>query len=108
MRNSIVRCSEKLFLILRTLNSELLTSPRKEGSDLLEHSFCCPLVSLKKLVAFLSYLFAGLLVEKEASQLRKEFFFARYLDSPSRRNQTAGDFREMKHVGTEEDALSKE
>jgi isopenicillin N synthase-like dioxygenase len=63
---------------------------------------------LKELIAFLSNLFAGSFVEKEAPQLRKKFFFSGYLDGSSSLRQTLGDFQEIKHMGTEEDTLSKE
>ena len=63
---------------------------------------------LKKLIAFLSHLVACAFVEKEASQLRKKFLFSGYLDGSSSLRQTLGDFQEIKHVRTEEDALPEE
>ena len=61
----------------------------------------------KKLMALLSHLFAFNLVHKETFQLRKKVFFPGHLDRSSRFDQTVGDFEEIEHVRTEEDAFPK-
>ena len=63
---------------------------------------------LQKSITIFSDLISCLLIGKKSLQLRREFLSVVHQNSPSFRYQTPGDFKEVKHMRSKEDAFFKE